>query len=212
MTGWLLAITRDVELIRGLRSLAMRDGRACQIWSAESVDQARAFLNQRQQFPLLILLDEPFLEGASLASLTEEFSWCGPVVGIGNREGAFRIAPLVAAGRADFVYRDGSFLPLALALAERTLGCEQEIDRRVGEAEVRAADAPESGWLPDPDGFPEEALRLLGAILENLQTALSDRRLAPAAARRLGRTADLAFDLKAGLRLLAGRTPSGTRT
>ncbi len=42
MTGWLLAITRDAELIRGLRSLAMRDARGCQIWPAESVDRARA--------------------------------------------------------------------------------------------------------------------------------------------------------------------------
>ncbi len=160
---------------------------------------------------MLILLDEPFLDGASLAALTEEFSWCGPVVGIGNREGAFRIAPLVAAGRADFVYRDASFLPLALALVERALGCEQEIDRRIEEADAAAARAPECNWLPDPDGFPEEALRLLGAILENLEIVLSEPERIPAAARRLGRAADLAFDLKTGLRLLAGRSPSETR-
>jgi hypothetical protein len=212
LTGWLLAITRDVELIRGLRSASMRDGRACQLWPVESIEQARNLLNERQRFPLLILLDEPFLEGASLAALTEEFSWCAPVVSVGNREGAFRIAPLVAAGRADFVYRDDSFLPLALALVERALGCEQEIDRRIAHADAAAAQAPECAWLPDPDGFPEEALRLLGSILENLEIVLSEPERIPVAARRLGRVADLAFDLKAGLRLLAGRAPSGTGT
>lgn len=58
---------------------------------------------------------------------------------------------------------------------------------------------------PDEDGFPEQALRLPGGILDNLEIILAGRKQLPTtAARRLGHAAGLAFDLKDGLRLLAG--------
>jgi hypothetical protein len=212
MPGWLLLISRDTGLQPALGRAMVRAGGGCQLWSVGSAEQARRCLARRDRLPTAVVIDELFLENDSLEDFAEEFSWYAPVIAIGHAGRQPRMAPLVAEGKVDFLSRDDHFIPLAAAMVERALRWEQEVDEQIRQAAANPQQAPtRTEPSPDPDGFPAEALRLLGAILDNLETVLADRtRLPNAAARRLGRAADLAFDLKTGLRLLAGHTSPET--
>jgi hypothetical protein len=205
MAGWLLLLSRDTGLTRALGSALVRVRGGCQLWAVESSERARQCLARRDTLPEAVVIDELFLEGDALEDVAEEFSWYAPVIAIGHAGRQPRMAPLVAEGKVDFLSRDDHFIPLAAAMVERALRWEQEVDERIRQAAALPVEATRSAPSPDPNGFPVEALRLLGAILDNLETVLADRaRLSTAAARRLGRAADLAFDLQGGLRLLAG--------
>jgi len=206
MAGWLLAISRDTGLTRALGRVLARAGGGCQLWAVESPERARRCLARHDSLPEAVVIDELFLDGDALEDVAEEFAWYAPVIAIGHPGRQPRMVPLVADGKVDFLSRDDHFIPLAAAMVERAVRWEQELDNQIRQAAAaKPADARQGDPAPDPDSFPVEALRLLGAILDNLEVVLSDRgHLPEAAARRLGRAADLAFDLKGGLRLLAG--------
>lgn len=209
MPGWLLVISRDTGLGPALGRALLRAGGGCQLWAVDSAEQARRCLARRDGLPTAVVIDELFLENDPLEDVAEEFSWYAAVIAIGHAGRQPRMAPLVAEGKVDFLSRDDHFIPLAAAMVERALRWEQEVDEHIRRAAALPTDPRPTAASPDPDGFPVEALRLLGAILDNLETVLADRgRLPTAAARRLGRAADLAFDLKSGLRLLAGHPAS----
>ncbi len=160
-------------------------------------------LNECDTPPVLIVIDEPFLRGRPVVAFAEELVTYAPIVVIGHPDHQMQIAAGVAEGKVDFVLRDGRCIPMVTALVERALRWESEIEEQIQLAELSRQERPDR--QADEDGFPEQALRLLGAILDNLEIVLSDRRRLPTAAvRRLCRMADLAFDLKEGLRLLAG--------
>ncbi len=207
MAGWLLLISRDTGLTRALGCALVRVRGGCQLWAVESPEQARRCLARRDTLPVAIVIDELFLESEALEDIAEEFSWYAPVIAIGRAGRQPRMAPLVAEGKVDFLSRDDHFIPLAAAMVERALRWEQEVDEHIRQAAANPQQAAtRTEPSPDPEGFPAEALRLLGAILDNLETVLADRgHLPTASVRRLGRAADLAFDLKTGLRLLAGQ-------
>jgi hypothetical protein len=206
MAGWLLLLSRDTGLTRALGRTLVRAGGGCQLWAVGSSEQARRSLARRDALPVAIVIDELFLENEAVENVAEEFSWYAPIIAIGRAGRQPRMAPLVAEGDVDFLSRDDHFIPLAAAMVERTLRCEQEVDEHLRQAAANHQPATRAEASVDHDGFPAEALRLLGAILDNLETVLADRAHLPtAAARRLGRAADLAFDLKSGLRLLAGQ-------
>ncbi|HVB34609.1 MAG TPA: hypothetical protein VNJ52_09590 [Patescibacteria group bacterium] len=206
MAEWLLAISRDTELTRALARLLIRQGCRGQLWAVENAEQARLGLCGRNSLPLAIVIDELFLREEPLAAVAEEFSWYAPLILVARPEHQVQVASLVAEGKADFVPRGDYFIPLAAALVERTLRWEREVHERIQLPERQAT------WLdasrdqaPDEDGFPVEALRIIGAILDNLELVLGERsRLPGNVVRRLGRVTDLAFDMKNGLRLLAG--------
>lgn len=213
MPGWLLLISRDTGLGPALGRALVRAGGGFQLWAVDSAEQARRCLARRDSLPTAVVIDELFLENDSLEDVAEEFSWYAPVIAIGHAGRQPRMAPLVAEGKVDFLSRDDHFIPLAAAMVERALRWEEEVDERIRQAAALPPDPPRGAPSPDPDGFPAEALRLLSAILDNLETVLADRgHLPTAAARRLGRAADLAFDLKSGLRLLAGQPASQTES
>lgn len=205
MTGWLLAISRDTELSRALVRAVVRQGRGCQFWAVESVERARQRLHDRNSEPVLIVIDELFLRGEPLVPVVAEFACHAPLIVIGRSVHQAQLAGHVAAGKADFVLRDDRCVPLVTALVERALRWERNVEEEMQLAERCRLDRREGPTEPDENGFPEQALRQLGAILDNLEFVLGQRKLLPAAvARRLGRATDLAFDLKDGLRLLAG--------
>lgn len=205
MAGWLLLISRDTGLTRELGRALVRAGGGCQLWAVESVARARRRLEGRENLPAAVVLDELFLEDEALEDVAEEFSWYAPVIAIGHPGCQPLMVPLVAEGTVDFLSRDDHFIPLAAAMVERSLRWEREVDERIRQAAANPPDAPQTEPACDPEDIPVEALRLLGAILDNLEIVLADRASLPTrAARRLGRAADLAFDLKGGLRLLAG--------
>jgi plasmid stabilization system protein ParE len=205
MPGWLLLISRDTELTRALGRALVRTRGGCQLWAVGSSEQARRSIARRDTLPAIIVIDELFLENGALEDVAEEFSWYAPLIAIGQAGRQPRMAPLVAEGKLDFLSRDDHFIPLAAAMVERAVRCEQEVDEQIRQAAANPRAGKPTEPSLDPEGFPAAALRLLGAILDNLDTVLADRAHLPtAAARRLGRAADLAFDLKTGLRLLAG--------
>jgi hypothetical protein len=205
MSGWLLLVSRDTGLTRALGRALVRARGGCLLWAVESSEAARRCLARRDTLPAAIVIDELFLENEALEDVAEEFSWYAPLIAIGQGARQPRLAPLVADGKVDFLSRDDHFIPLAAAMVERALRWEHEVDEHIRQAAAIPQPATPPELLPDPDGFPAEALRLLGGILDNLETVLADRgHLPTAAARRLGRAADLAFDLKSALRLLAG--------
>ncbi|HVB98059.1 MAG TPA: hypothetical protein VNJ12_01845 [Candidatus Dormibacteraeota bacterium] len=203
MAGWLLAVSRDTELIRVLTRLLMRSGGG-QLWAVESAEQARQRLGERDSLPFTILIDDLFLREESLPAVLEEFSWYAPLIVVALPRRQAQLASVVAEGKANFVSRGDYFIPLAAALVERTLRWDREVELQVrscGQAAIHGA----AGQDGDPDGFPMQALRTIGAILDNLEIVMAERsRLPREIARRLGRVADLAFDMKEGLRLLAG--------
>lgn len=209
MLGWLLLLSRDTGLLRELRRVLVRVGRGCQLWAVASPQLARRTLARHESLPAAIILDELFLSGDALEDVAEEFSWYAPVVAVGHAGRQSRMAPLVAEGKADFLLRGNNFIPLAVAMVERVLRRQRELDEQSRFCAAESAESFQTNATYDPEGFPAEALRLLGAILDNLELVLADRRRLPAAAARcLGRAADLAFDLKSGLRLLVGPAES----
>lgn len=202
MPSWLLLISHDTELARALSLAILRTQTGCQLWTVTTAAAAREHLARCESLPAAAVLDQLFLEGEPIEDVVEEFSWFAPVIAIGQTRHQPCLASLVAEGRADFLSRDDHFIPLAAALVERALRWEKEVDEQILWDAAKPKRAPRDA--PDPDGFPAEALRILGGIIENLEVVLSERRRLPVlAARRLGRAADLAFDLKSGLRLLA---------
>lgn len=209
MAGWLLVISRDTELTRILSRLLIRKGGRGQLWAVESPEQARRVLGERDNFPFSIVIDELFLRQEALAAVAEEFSWYASLIVVARPEHQGQMASLVAEGKTDFVPRGDYFIPMAAALVERTLRWEGEVEEQIRLAAQQDATRPNAGrgQTLDSDGFPAEALRTIGAILDNLELVLRERsRLPVSLARRLGRVADLAFDMKQGLRLLAGCT------
>jgi hypothetical protein len=205
MAGWLLAISRDTGLGRALGRAVVRHGRGCQFWAVESVERAWRRLYERDSLPVVIVIDELFLRGEPLASVADEFVSHAPLIVIGRAVHQAQLASYVAEGKADFVLRDDRCVPLVAALVERALRWERDVEEEMQLAERRRLECRERPVEPDEDSFPEQALRQLGAILDHLESVLGQRKLLSAeATRRLGHAADLAFDLKDGLRLLAG--------
>lgn len=204
--GWLLAISRDAELMQALSRVLIRNGGRGQLWVAESPEQARRRLVDRESLPCIIVIDEPFVREESLAAVAEEFAWYAPLILVAKPEREVRLASLVAEGKADVVLRSNYFIPMVEALVERTLRWEREVERQIALPEPNTVAVGAGGQRePDENGFPMEALRGIGAILDILERVLGERsQLPPGAARRLERVADLAFDMKRGLRLLAG--------
>lgn len=201
MSGWLLAISRDTELVRGLSRILLRARGGYQLWAVEDAQRARRRLRGSGGLPAAIVLDELFLGGEPLRQVTEEFSWFAPLIVIARPEQQALLALLVGAGKADFVARDDNYIPLALALAERALRRE-----KASYEQARLAQQEASMPAPDPDGLVQEAVRLVGGLLDNLDFALDDRCQLPGRlAKRLERAADLAFELKRNLRCLAGQ-------
>ena len=206
MAGWLLVISHDTELIRSLARLITRQGGQEQLWAADSPAQARHRLGERGSLPSAILIDELLLCGEPLAAVAEEFSWYAPLVLVARPDEQARVAPLIAEGNADFVPRGNYYVPLAAALIERNLRWTREFEKRHAQLQAPAA-APDGAGQSDfqENKFSVEALRMVGVIIDNLEQTLSERAHLPeGVSKRLERVTDLTFDLKDGLRLLAG--------
>lgn len=208
MSNWLLVISRDTELTRALTRTLSRDGGANQLWAVDSPERARRALAEREFLPLAIVIDELFLREEPLAAVAEEFAWCAPLILIVRPEHQAQLASIVAEGKADVASRCDYFIPLANALVERALRWEREVEKQTERLESLPIERDSTGGSePDEGGFPAQAVRIVGTILDNLELTLSERsRLPVTIARRLERLADLSFDLKYGLRLLAGNT------
>ncbi|HEV2387181.1 MAG TPA: hypothetical protein VGS20_07985 [Candidatus Acidoferrales bacterium] len=198
---WLLAISRDTELAEGLRRVLLRAREGYQLWAEEDIERARRRLGGCSSLPAAIVLDELFLRGESLGGVAEELCPIAPLIVIARPDRQARLAGLVAAGKADFVSREDNYLPLALALAERTLRWEKGANEQ---AHLAQQELPLAA--PDPDGLAQQALRLIDSLLDHLDVALAGRcQLPPRLAKRLDRAADIAFELKRDLRCLAGQ-------
>lgn len=205
MAGWLLAISRDAELTRSLGRLLIRKGAQEQLWTVDSLSQARRGLGDRESLPSTILIDEQLLQEEQLAAVAEEFTWYAPVVLVAPPDRQARVASLIAEGNADFVPRGDYYIPLATALIERNLRWKRELEQLHSQEQTSAA-APDCTVSDNSQEskFPVEALRMIGMIIHNLELTLHERSHLPAGvSRRLERMTDLAFDLKDGLRLLA---------
>ncbi len=204
MAGWLLVISRDTELTRALTRLLIRSGDRGQLWAVDSAEKARGKLSERERMPFAILIDELFSGVEPLTAVAEEFAWYAPLILVAFPRRQTQLASLVAEGKADLVTRGDYFIPMAAAVVERALRWECEVEQQIRSYGEPVVDG-EPGRESDPEGFPAEALRMIGAMLDNLELVMSERsRLPDGIARRLGRVADLAFDMKQGLRLLAG--------
>lgn len=205
MAGWLLAISRDPELTRSLSRLLNRHGGRDQLWTVDCPAQARQGLRDRESLPSTILIDEQLLREEPLAEVAEEFTWYAPVVLVARPDQQARVASLVAEGNVDFVPRGDYYIPLATALIDRNLRWNRELEKQCDQGQVfpAAPDGSDTDEFPKSD-LPQEALRMIGMIISNLEMTLRERsHLPPAVSRRLERMTDLAFDLKDGLRLLA---------
>lgn len=204
MPAWLLLISRDAHLARAVSHTLYRFGGGHQLWTVENVDHARRRLAGNSHLPSAIILDEPFLRRESMEAVAGEFVWFAPVIAIARPARQSRLAPLVAEAKLDFVLRDAHYIPLTLALVERAIRWEREVDEQIRSAGPPPPEAPRA------EGSPQESLRLVGNVLDCLETVFSERsRLSTPAARRLDRLADLAFELKQSLRDPSGRPEDG---
>jgi hypothetical protein len=203
MTGWMLAISRDTGLTQAIDLRLFRGSAHLPLWAVASVKEARQQLIARKSSPLAILIDELFIGDEPLATVAREFASYAPLILVARPERQSQLASLVAEGKADFVSRGDHYVPMAVALVERTLRWEEEIEAYLrsrqqacleGESQVAAA--------PDDGTFSMEALRTVETMIDILDPVLAEpSRLPHAVARRLARVSDLAFDLKRGLRL-----------
>jgi hypothetical protein len=201
MAEWLLVISRDAELARAISHALCRFGSGHQLWAVENVGRARSQLSGKSNLPSSIVIDELFLRGEPMAAVADEFAWFAPVIVIARPARQTQLARLVAAGKADFVPRDDHYIPLTVALVERTIRWEKEVEEQIRRAE------PVPAFDPGPEGSSVESLRLVGNVLDCLETVFSERsRLSAPTARRLDRLADLAFELKRSLRELVGHS------
>lgn len=218
MAGWFLVISRDSELTRSLARTLIRNNDRRHLWAVGGAEQARRELASRKSLPTSILIDELFLRGESLTTVSEEMAWYAPLILVARPERQGQAARLVSEGKADFVPRGEHFIPLACALVERTLRWERETEEQIRLLEQFAMEREfHRAREIDRDHFPAEALRMVGAMLDHLELLLGERSHLPeGVGRRLGRVADIAFDLKKALNRRAGfadcENAAGTET
>ena len=190
------------QLIRGL----LAAGDHYQLPLAASVAQARKAF--RHVTPVVILLDESavFAQGReeSLESAVAQLTDFAPVVVVAAPERQAELAPLVAAGAADFVARVGNFLPVAVGLLERRV--------RTAEQGVPQGGPGEYSSVEPPGDFGEilrhEVNNPLTGILGNAELLLAEckkkngEQLPIAAVQRLQTIAELAVRLRETVRRL----------
>jgi signal transduction histidine kinase len=149
--------------------------------------------------PDTIVLDESVFLGGDVESLLAALAQSAPIVLIGSEHSALmgleniqsHPAPLIAAGRADFVFRRGNFPVLVAALVERA---------------VRNAETVQASLESGLRDLSEEALEVLRheinnpltGILGNAEILLASRRhqLPPDSVQRLQTIVELAVRLR----------------
>ncbi len=129
----ILLVSGDLELCAAARrEFAKEEG--LRVAAVRTVAAARRVMEDAP--PAVILLEEtsvkPETEGAlakmpRLNSVVSALAVHAPVVVIGRADQETELAPLVAAGAADFVERAGGCLPVALELVERRLRQAQHL-------------------------------------------------------------------------------------
>lgn len=179
-------------LARQLIGEVARSGKAYQLPVATSLAEIRARLESVT--PIVILLDESALDGASLEATVRELTESSSVVVVADPAYQGQVGRLVAAGDVEFVARVGEFTRLAASLIERRM--------RWAERSQSALALP---WSELPADFAEvlrhEINNPLTGILGNAELLLAHREKLPASAtQRLETIVDLAVRLRETIR------------
>lgn len=204
----ILLVTNDAALSAATRQEFKPRGAAVRIAVVSSADAALRIVAEAN--PAVILLDETSVileEGpgkiARLNSVASMLTTFAPVVVLGGADRQMEVAPLIAAGTADFVARAGGCLPVALGLLKRRL-------RQRREAAVltfRGAEPPQSEAFGEV--LRHELNNPLTGILGNAELLLAevrrkkDGRLPAGAQERLETVATLAVRLRETVRRLS---------
>jgi signal transduction histidine kinase len=145
--------------------------------------------------PQVILLDDELVTGAPLLEFLQQLKDSVPVVLIASFDRQNEVAKLVAAGKVEFVGRQGDYASLAASLVLRHL--------RAAEAAPSRAASPST-----PEGvaeiFRHDINNPLTGILGNAELVLShSAKLPPADVQRLQTVVELAVRLRETIRRLS---------
>jgi signal transduction histidine kinase len=205
ITKRILVVSEDAALCREFRSDFEQAEGELEVLILGDFEAARELA--RKQPPAVILLDEQVLGKQKAGGLSAEaleaaaaaLAGSAPVVIVGHPEHQTELATLIAAGAADFVARVGSFLPVAVSLAERRLRASGSDDG------ARASFEP----VDFGETLRHELNNPLTGILGNAELLLAeirqrnDQRLPRAAQQRLETVTDLAVRMRETIRRLS---------
>ncbi len=209
----LLLVSRDESVCTAFREGIGTREAGLQIRVAATLEEARRMAGETG--PALIVLDE------SACRASEEAASCraprfeagvmlledlAPIVVLASPEHAGEIAPLLTAGAAEFIARDGNFLSCTLAV----------FDRRLQEQRENSPVAQSPPAVPG-NGFEEDFAELLRHELNNPLTGIlgnaelllaevrrrKDGRMPQGAQQRLETITDLAVRLRDTVRRLS---------
>src|SRR6266849_5851187 len=176
----ILLVSDDAELCAAARrEFETREG-GLRVAAVRTVDAARRIVEDAA--PTVILLEKtsatPESEGSvakmpRLNSVVSALAVHAPVVVIGRADQETELAPLVAAGAADFVERAGGCLPLALELVERRLRQAQHL---TGNAHEFAASKTGTNGEAFGEILRHELNNPLTGILGNAELLLAEVR------------------------------------
>ncbi len=210
----LLIVTQDAEIFGKMRAALDPAGIAVRMERAATIEEAR----QRAWAgdPDLIVLDETALRGLTERSAGESprfeaavtlLAGLAPLLVLASPERQGELAPLLAAGAADFVARAGDFLPCAMALLERRLYQKQS----EGPLPRSSRAGAESASGDFGEILRHELNNPLTGILGNAELLLAEIRRHPqgplpaGAQQRLETITDLAVRLRETVRRLSQR-------
>jgi signal transduction histidine kinase len=164
--------------------------------------------------PDAIVLDDSVLPGSNIENSLAALAESAPIVLIASERATLTgpqsvqscAATLIAAGRADFVFREGNFPILVAALIERA---------------IRAAETVQASLESGLRDLPEEALEVLRhefnnpltGILGNAEILLASRRhqLPPDSIQRLQTVVELAVRLRESVLRVSRELPLARR-
>jgi len=160
--------------------------------------------NLAQACPRVIVLDDDLVGGAPLLEFLRQLNESAPVVLIASFDRQNEVAKMVAAGKVEFVGRQGDYSSLAAHLALRHL----RTDEQLGEAALRAPMSDEVAEI-----FRHDINNPLTGILGNAELVLSHgAKLAPADIQRLQTVVELAVRLRETIRRLSDAWGAKSRT
>jgi signal transduction histidine kinase len=208
----ILLVSDDAELCAAARKEFESRGGGLRVAAVCTIDAARRIVEQAA--PTVILLEDTSIsaEGEGLVArmprlnaVVSALTVHAPVVVIGRGDQESELAPMVAAGSADFVERNGGCFSLALERVERRLHEAQQATKR--------ADPLTEKTLPNAEAFGElirhEMNNPLTGILGNAELLLAevrrkdDGRLPQGGQQRLETIAALAVRLRETVRRLS---------
>lgn len=148
--------------------------------------------------PKAIFLDSDLLDGQTLSAAVPQLAIFAPVFVLAPVNSHVQLSRLIALGNVEFIGKAGDYVPLVLALIERSL------------REPRSPCANTSAVYPDISTtigqlFRHEINNPLTGILGNVELVLAHREhLSPLEVRRLQTVVDLAVRLRESIRRVGG--------